>query len=185
MFEVWVSAEYLVKNPSDIEDYWDFVKVITLKRYQYLSRVEPEKAAELVPSERVKEIDADYEAVKDGFSSKHQWHQKPMKEMASSVGAGDMYDWFYCSASSIHHGNMEALGINSMRWEKVGDFVQVVGPSLSGCASALAVTDALVLNSLQTVDAYLGLGCEQRIEALKEKSKATWARRTKAKHPGH
>lgn len=175
MFEAVVAAEYLSKNPDEIANYRDYHKVILWKRYQYLARVEPEKTKQKVSQERVSQILADYEAVKDRFPKRHQWNQKKgVKEMAEGVGLGDTYDWFYCSASSLHHANMEALHSHFMKVEETG---VAIGPSLSGCGPALAVADLMVFESLRTLDSCLGLGFAARLAELKEKSDSEWARR--------
>ena len=177
MFEALVVAKYLAQNPAEVEDYRDYYKVILWKRYQYLAKVEPEKATKL-PAERVSEISADYELVKNRFPKKHQWHQKKgVKDMAEEVSLGNMYDWFYCSASSLHHANMEGLHTNFLKWEKRGDRVEAIGPSLSGCGPALAVADLLVLESLHTLNTCFELDFAQRITDLKTRSDAEWASR--------
>jgi len=177
MFEALVVAKYLAQNPAEVEDYRDYYKVILWKRYQWLAKVEPEKAAKF-PAERISEISADYELVKNRFVRQDRWHQKKgVKDMAREVGLGDMYDWFYCSASSLHHANMEGLHSNFLKWEKRADRIEVIGPSLSGCGPALAVADLMILKSLDTLDACFSLGFEQRIGELKKKSDAEWAGR--------
>lgn len=175
MFEGLVAAKYLSRNPGEIDDYRDYHKVILWKRYQYLAKIEPERAKQRIPRERVSEILSSYEAVKHRFPKKHQWNQKKgVKEMAEAVELGDMYDWFYCSASSLHHANMEALHSHFMKVEETG---VALGPSLSGCGPALAVADLMVFESLRTLDACLELGFAARVEELKKKSDAEWARR--------
>lgn len=175
-FEALVVTKYLAQNPAEVEDYRDYYKIILWKRYQYLARIEPQKAKRAIPQERVREILTDYEAVKARFPKKHQWHQnKGVKDMAEGVGLGDMYDWFYCSASSLHHANMEGLHSNFLKWEKRGDKVEAIGPSLAGCGSALAVADLLVLEGLHTLNTCLDLGFAQRITDLKNRSDAEWA----------
>jgi hypothetical protein len=177
MFEALVVAKYLAQNPAEVEDYRDYYKVILWKRYQYLAKVEPEKAMKL-PAKRVSEISTEYEVVKNRFPKKHQWHQKKgVKDMAEEVSLGDMYDWFYCSASSLHHANMEGLHTNFLKWEKRGDRVEAIGPSLSGCGSALAVADLMILKCLDTLDTSFSLGFAQRIAELRKKSDAGWAAR--------
>jgi hypothetical protein len=178
MFEALVAAKYLAQNPAEVEDYRDYYKVILWKRYQYLAKIEPQKAKQKIPQERVSEILTDYEAVRDRFPKKHQWHQKKgVKDMAGEVGLGDMYDWFYCSASSLHHANMEGLHTNFLKWEKRGDKIEAIGPSLSGCGPALAVADLMVLDGLHTLDACFDLDFAERIGELKKRSDAEWARR--------
>ena len=171
MFEALVVAKYLVQNPTEVEDYRDYHKVILWKRYQYLAKVEPQKAKREISQDRAKEISAEYEAVKHRFRNEHQWQQKKsVRKMAEEVGLGDMYDWFYCSASSLHHANMEGLHTNFLKWEKRGGKFQVIGPSLSGCRSALAVSDLLVFDALYALAACFDLSFSQRIGEIKKRS---------------
>ena len=178
MFEALVVAKYLAQNPAEVEDYRDYYKVILWKRYRSLEKFEPEKAKRL-PEGRLREISADYEAVKNRFTDRPgQWQQKKnVRQMAEDVSLGDMYDWFYCSASSLHHANMEGLHTNFLKWEKRGDRVEAIGPSLSGCAPALAVADLMILKCLDTLDTCFSLGFAQRIAELRKRSDAEWAGR--------
>ncbi len=180
MFEALVVAKYLAKNPAEVDDYRDYHKVILWKRYKYLLKVEPEKAKQEIPQDRARAILADYEAVKDRFGQSGQWSRKKVRDMAGEVGLGDMYEWFYCSASSLHHANMEGLHMNFLKWEKRGDKVEAIGPSLAGCGPALGVADLMVFDGLHTLDACFDLGFDQRIGELKKRSDAEWTRRATA-----
>lgn len=113
MFESSWTAEYLRRNPSETDDYIDFGAILSWKRYRWLLKEDPSKAAGIA-TETIKAKEGQYDGVKSRFTDskgrvRNQWTLKSIGKIAEAIGRYDEYELPYRIACSMHHNNFEGL----------------------------------------------------------------------------
>ncbi len=113
MYESRWTAEYLRRNPEEVEEYIDFGLIMSWRRYEWLRDNIPDQVKDLSP-ESVKKVEDGYNKVKDGFADKKgrirdRWSKKSIRKMAEEIGCGKEYVFPYSIACSMHHANAEGL----------------------------------------------------------------------------
>src|ERR1017187_7722009 len=102
MFESAVMAEYLRTNVSEVDDYFEYGRVLMWKRLQqYSDKFTPEK---------IKEVEGEYNRVRQRFTTKNgdvrnHWNKNSIRRMAAAIGREKQYELPYSIAASMHHGN--------------------------------------------------------------------------------
>jgi Family of unknown function (DUF5677) len=162
MFETSLLAEYLRCNPNEVSDYVDFGCVLGWRRFQQLTGKERER----VPPERVKQLEDEYNEVKDRFTNKngdvrHRWTTKSIGKMAEELGRSDQYDLVYGLACSLHHANFE--GLTGHFEMKDGGLKMDGPPSLAWTDAALISAHMFLVLALNTLNDSSELGFDDRI----------------------
>jgi len=116
MFETSITAEYLEKNPAEVQDYFDFAHVGTRRSAQ---GVAPGK----LTSEQMKEVEANYEGVKGRFTNskgriRNSWSAKTLKEMANELNRTALYELIYGASSDLSHVNVMGVIAHELDWTK-------------------------------------------------------------------
>ena len=165
MFEASVMAEYLHRNPVEVVDYSAFAAVRAWRYYQFLLKINPDKAKQMP----AKEIEGAYNAVKARFTNakgrvRQTWSTKKISQMAQEVGRGDEYELAYGIASSMHHANIEGLVRGHFRGNN-GKKVWETLPSLAWIREALIAAHVYFLYSLKTFNECCALGFDDKLRA--------------------
>jgi hypothetical protein len=172
MFESAVMAEYLRRNPSEVDDYIEYGRVLMWKRaQQYPDGFAPEK---------MKQIEDDYNRVKPRFTDKNgkvrsQWNKHSISYMATAIGRKQQYELPYSMAASMHHGNFEAMLPHMEKDEKKLSIVEL--PSTEWVVQALISGHTYLLQALDTLNDCLRLGFDERLEAANSGFQDVWGKR--------
>jgi hypothetical protein len=115
MFETYVSFCYLLRRPSEVEDFVGFDAIARHKRLQTYKSKFPELYSSF-PVEKILAVNEAYRAVKKKFTSpkgnvRERWCRHSLAEMASVAGLAEMYELLYRHASFIHHPNPMGLAM--------------------------------------------------------------------------
>jgi hypothetical protein len=169
MFESAVMAEYLRRNPSEIDDYWDYSYVLAHKRLkQFPGTVQPELIAD---------IEKNYLSVRARFERngrvRNQWNRHSIYEMAKAVGRLDQYELPYSIAASMHHGNFEALTAHLTGQDSL-DIEQP--PSLAWVKQALVSGHVYLLQALDTLNDMFSLGFDSQLRSAGDEFKLVWSK---------
>ncbi len=176
MFETSTLAEYLRRNPKEVDDYVDFGRILSWRRYQWLLAKAPETAKQFT-AEKVKELESEYNRVASRFTNnkgkiRNQWTTKSIGEMAQEMGRTDQYELVYSLGCSIHHANFEGLtGYIEMK----DDMVTMDGPpSFKWTGSALIAAHTYLLFALDTLNECCKLAFDEETTAAGEEFNAVW-----------
>lgn len=176
MFESSTMAEYLYRNPEEVEDYIDFGRILAWRRYKWVSAKRPEVAKRVSP-EAVNEIEDEYNRVRDRFTDsrgrvRNQWSTKPMGNMAEELGRREEYDLVYGLGSSLHHANAEGLsaGVSVENGEVVFD----TPPSMAWLTEALVAGHTNQLAALRTLNHTCKLDFSDRLGKEEQNFRTVW-----------
>jgi hypothetical protein len=169
MFESAVMAEYLRRTPEEIEDYIEFGRVLDFKRIKLYP--------EAVAAEKAREIENEYNRVKPRFENRDHkvrshWNKHSISYMADKVGRGQQYEMPYSLAASIHHGDFEAIIAHLSGDEARLDIDQP--PSLAWVKEALVSGHVYLLQAVDTLNDFFGLGFDSRLKAAGEAFEKVW-----------
>jgi hypothetical protein len=169
MFEAAVMAEYLRRNPSEVDDYLEYGRVLMWKRVQqYPDGFTPEQ---------LKEAEDEYNRVKPRFSNKkgtvrNQWNKHSIHRMAAETGRDKQYELPYSIAASLHHSNFEAMVSHIQIKENTLSIEEL--PSMKWVMHALISGHVYLFQALNTLNACLQLGFDKRIDAAGARIQAVW-----------
>lgn len=106
LLEIIINLEYIKRNPQDrVKLYLEF-DYITRKRLLDAGRkVYGDKFPGSEKDDEIKELESNYQRVKNEYPKKYQWSGRSIKEMASEVGLGDLYDLIYSHLSTYVHSS--------------------------------------------------------------------------------
>lgn len=187
MYESRWMAEYLLRHPEEVQDYFDFSKVLKWRRFQWLLEKKSSHQLDQLTPEVLKTAGAKYEAVKERFTSKKgrvrdQWSKKTIKEMAAEIGCREEYVAPYSIACSIHHANPEGLLIG-VETTPEGEVAFSWPPSMEWVELALLCSHANLLRALHT----LCEACQLQFMDRLSTAVNSYARlyRDKSAGPGH
>lgn len=172
MFETSTLAEYLRLNPVEVDDYIDFGRVLSWRRYQWMLSRNPEAAKRFAP-DKVIELESEYSRLKGRFSNKkgevrHRWTTKSIGKMAGEMGRTDQYELVYSLGSSMHH---RLTGYVEMK----GDSVTMDGPpSLAWVGSSLIAAHTYLLFALDTLNQGCKLAFDEKLTAAGDEFQGLW-----------
>jgi hypothetical protein len=108
LFELVIGTIFLIDNPSKLDDFINYGKVVS---YEIVEQVgADEKYLEAFKQK------ADYDRLKRHFGQS-KWHGKTIKGLAESAGMKQLYQSFYKEASSIAHvDSFVTLGYKRGKW---------------------------------------------------------------------
>jgi hypothetical protein len=172
MFESSVMAEYLRRNPSEVDDYIDFGRVLMWKRVQ-------QNPDEFTLEQR-KEVEDDYNRVKPRFINqsgdvRNQWNKNSIRFMAAAIGRKKQYELPYSIAASMHHGNYEGMVSHIKRNENML-FIEEL-PSIKWVMQALVSGHVYLLQALETLNTCFQLGLDSRLEDAVTRFQSVWGSR--------
>lgn len=167
MYESRWTAEYLRRNPKEVQDYLEFSKVILRRKLDWQTKNVPKKA-DCIPGDVKKKVEDDYNNVKARFTDgnsreRRNWLKKSIYAMAKDIGCEKEYDLPYAIASSIHHVNFEGL---SALFTSDGEAVTPnPPPSVAWVKKALISAHVNLWFALNTANDACGLDFLQKLEA--------------------
>jgi hypothetical protein len=169
MFESAVMAEYLRRNPSEVDDYIEFGRVLMWKRVQ-------QYPDEFTPEQRT-EVENDYHRVKPRFTNKNgivrnQWNKNSIRFMAAAIGREKQYELPYSIAASMHHGNYEAMISHIKRRKNMLSIEEL--PSMNWVMQALVSGHTYLLQALETLNVCMQLDFDRRIEVAGMRFQRAW-----------
>lgn len=168
MFESALMAEYLRRNPSEVDDYIEFGRVLMWKRVQQF----PDK---FTPEQRT-EVENDYVRIKPRFTKngkvRNQWNRNSIRFMAAAIGREQQYDLPYSIAASMHHGNYEAMVAHIKSGENMLAVEEL--PSLKWVMQALVSSHTYLLQALETLNVCMQLDFDRRIEDAGMRFQRAW-----------
>src|SRR5207249_2643434 len=161
MWETAVTADYLKRNPAEIDDYLDYYHIF---RKRYIDSIPKDKLPKEYTSEKLAEIQAEYDRVVHRFTDKgrirNSWSKISIYKMAEHVGRQDEYAQFYGWASGMQHVN--AVGLQAQTEE--GGVEVDIPPSTRWILTALIVGQEATLSVVDDYNAVAGHGMEKEIE---------------------
>jgi hypothetical protein len=166
MYETQWTAEYMRQNPSEVEDYIEFSKIIMRRKLDWLTENDPVAAARVSP-EVTQQIEKEYQQVRGRFSDGRDrvrwlWSDKSIREIAKSIGREIEYELPYANACAIHHVNFEGLAAHLVQQE--GELQFQPPPSTHWIAKALVAAYANLLKILGTLNGCCALGCDPQLK---------------------
>lgn len=109
LFEVVVGTLYLIENPKFLSDFKDHGK---LAMYEQC-------LASGLDAQKFAEIALECKAIKARQGKRKTWHGSKIKNVATAVGLGEIYDLLYKDASSVAHADAtKTLSHGSGGWEQ-------------------------------------------------------------------
>ncbi|HUY13087.1 MAG TPA: DUF5677 domain-containing protein [Terriglobia bacterium] len=161
-------AEYLRRNPKEVEDYINFGPVQRWRTYQWLRDNIPDQVKHSSP-EAVKNIEDEYNEVKAQFTNskgreRFLWSTKSIGKMAEEIGCGKEFRLPYSMACSIHHANAEGLLAAA----------RVTPPSLEWVGAALVTAHTNLWFVLSTLNDSCNLGFSDKLTAAQESHSRVW-----------
>ena len=170
MFESRWIAEYLRRNPNDVQDYLDFSKVLLWRRICWLQKSNLNQASRISPNQ-LKNAENDFNQVKTRFTDKKgrlrvTWSKKNIREMAEEIGQKDAYDLPYAIACSIHHANFEGLLSNFALDDET--LTPDPPPSKAWVARSLTAAWASLWFALNTLNEACGLQYKEHLNAAQQ-----------------
>jgi Family of unknown function (DUF5677) len=176
MYESRWTAEYLRRNPLEVEDYLEFWKVLSWRRLHWLQESSPSEASR-VPEDVVKQVEDDYIQAKARFTDgkgrvRFQWSEKPVREMAKGIGREKEYELPYAIACSIHHGNFEGLSALFSSWGEA--VVPDPPPSTAWMRQALVLAHTNLWFALNTLNDSCGLDFSHKLDTAQQAHANVW-----------
>jgi uncharacterized protein DUF5677 len=178
MFESSWTAEYLRRNPKEVDDYIDFGRILSWRRYQWLLIRNPDKAR-LVSPETVKNNADAYNQVKARFTNangreRNQWSNESIGKMAEEIGRKEEYDLPYSLACSFHHANAEGLlAYVSAEGEEIG---RSSPPSMDWLTEALISAHTNLWFTLDTLNDCCNLEFTDKLKTAEENMRKAWGK---------
>jgi hypothetical protein len=177
MFESCVFAEYLRRNPAEVDDFRDYGFVLAWKRYQQLLKA---GAAKAVEAKTIDYLEQNFKRVEGRFRDKNgrlrnHWHKKSIAQMATELDMRGQYELAYSLASSIHHTNFEGL---RAQMELQGSEASIQQPpSIKWLGQALTAAHSYLLQALDTLNACLKLGFDNELAAAEKAWHQIWTKK--------
>jgi Family of unknown function (DUF5677) len=176
MFESSTTAEYLRRNPEDVEDYISFGRILAWRRYRWVSTNRPEDAKR-VSLESVNKIEDEYNRVRGRFTDssgrvRNQWSAKPFGNMAEELGRRDEYDLVFGLGSSIHHANAE--GLSAGITVENGEIIFDTPPSEAWLTAAPIAGHTNLLSALRTLDESCKLDYSRALTKEEQDFRKVW-----------
>lgn len=173
MFESAVMAEYLRRNPSEVDDYTEYGRVLMWKRMQ-------QYPDEFTPEQR-KGVENEYQRVKPRFAKRNgdvrnQWNKNSIRFMADAIGRKKQYDLPYSFAASMHHGNFEAMTVHIKPSQDTLSVEEL--PSLKWVMQSLVSGHLYLLQALETLNTCMQLNFDSRIAEALTRFKKVWRSRS-------
>ena len=174
MYEARWTAEYLRRHPEEIEDYWEFGKVIAWRRVQFLQENFPGRVTE----EAKRRVEDEYNKVKGRFTGhggrvRQQWSNKPLRAIAQDIGCEKEYDLPYAMASSIHHANLEGL-LTHFDFNNE-EAMPSPPPSLAWVERALLAAHGNLYYAIDTLTKCCNIDFQQQLEDARQKYIDVWS----------
>jgi hypothetical protein len=109
LFELVAGTIFLIDNPTKLQDFVDYGKVVAYELVESQINADPDYASSLGLDARqylqAFKSKADYDALKKRFKNE-KWYGKPsIKTLADAVGMTALYGGFYKETSAIAHGD--------------------------------------------------------------------------------
>jgi hypothetical protein len=113
LFELVVATIFLIENPSRLQDFVDYGKMIAHELAESLGADKKYLAAF--------RREADYDKLKKHFGHE-TWYGGSIRRLVEAAGMDKLYESFYKEASSIAHGDsFVTLAYHYGRWQFSGD----------------------------------------------------------------
>jgi len=97
LFELVAGTIFLIENPSKLQDFVDYGKVVACEVVEAIPATDPRHLQAL-------KTKANYDILKKRFGGK-KWHGKNVKTLAEACGMSVLYESFYKETSAIAHGD--------------------------------------------------------------------------------
>jgi hypothetical protein len=178
MFESATMAEYLRRNPTEVEDYLEYRHILNWRRYEHLrnSSSNVDLAAAIGPA-KISDIEQNYQRAEARFQDRKgrvrdHWNRKSIAQMAREIGRGDQYDLPYGYSASIHHGNPEGL----LAYVEIegGEAVLDTPPSTKWVDAALISGHTYEVQALRTLNDCAKLGFDAQVESAEADFQKAW-----------
>lgn len=176
MYESRWTAEYLRRNPNDVQDYLEFGKVIAWNRVRFSQ----EHSLDQIPEKTMKQVEDAFGKIKGQFTRRdgrvrQQWSKKSIREIARVVEHEEEYELPYSLACSIHHANFEGLLTHfDLNNEEA---MPSPPPSLAWVERALLAAHGNLYYAVDTLNKCCNLGFQQRIEGARQQYIDVWSSR--------
>lgn len=176
MYESRWTAEYLRRNPDELQDYLEFGKLIGWDRVRFARRHSPSRITEEVG----RQAEDRFNEAKGRFTRpngevRQKWSKKQIRQIAKDIGCEREYDLPYAIASSIHHANFEGLLTNFDFTNE--EAVPAPPPSLAWIERALLAAHGNLYHAVDTLNNCCNLDLQQKIDGARQKYIEVWSSR--------
>jgi hypothetical protein len=153
-FEAAVNAEYLRRNPDQVQRFLDWSWVSQHNRAEYMHKRLPDAFVKIDPM-MIAESEANFERVKPQFLDKHKkllksWYKLNLRQRADNIGFDDAYAMIYVLGSDLSHGSMAGIAQHIESFHE-GGWQPALPPSLIGCQAALQAAHWTAFRALETL----------------------------------
>lgn len=173
MFETAINAEYLRRNPSELDDFLDFHWVRLRQTLEYYRDYAPD---ELTPNlkPQIDEIEDQFARVQERFANKKgkvraSWAKQDLRQRCEAIGTPEFYPMFYQYASDFEHGNIQALA------HQVTDLTIDSAPTLKSVEMALKIAHWSALYLLGAFHSAADIQLESDVKACVSDFQGAWA----------
>lgn len=176
MYESRWTAEYLRRNPNEVQDYVEFGKVIAWRRVRFSQKHFPGRITEKLE----RSVEDEYNKVKARFTRpngtvRQEWSSKRVREIAKDIGRENEYELPYSLACSIHHANFEGL-LSHFDFNDE-EAMPEPPPSAVWIDRALLAAHTNLLFALDTLNECCKLNLPTQIEDAQHQYANTWSSR--------
>ncbi len=176
MYESRWTAEYLRRQPQQVEDYLEFSKILAWRKLHWLQENARSEASRIT-AEDAKRVEDDYNQGKARFTGpdgrvRTRWSKQSIRDIAKAIGREKQYEVNYAIACSIHHGNIEGLLTNFAPGD--GTLVPDPPPSLALVSQALRCAHANVWFALNTLNEACRLDFADKVNAAQVHFSEAW-----------
>ncbi len=177
MFETAVNAEYIRRDPCELNDFLDFHWIRLRQTVDYYRQYAPTEVT-AASKDRIDEIDSEYSKVKDRFTDgrkkpRGSWCKRNLRQRCEAIEVAELYPMFYQHASDFEHGNVRSLAQQSTETLGIGS-----APSLKSLDVALKCAHLSAVYMLGAFHAAAQLernvALNEAFEAVKSDCDRTW-----------
>lgn len=106
MYESRWTAEYLSRHSEEAVDYLEFGKITLWRRVKWAQDNRPG----LIPAETAKQVEDEFNKVKERFKDLHRWSRKSIAAIAKEIGHNDEYELPYAMVLDSPYELPRAIG---------------------------------------------------------------------------
>lgn len=169
LFERVVTAVYLMKHPEDVQDFNDYADVHARKVINH-ARENGVDLTEWVTAERVAEVEAAYQRVKERFKDQQSWTKKNLKVLADEIGLGSLYAGAAFWPTMLLHTTR--VGLEARLDTSGGSLAFHHGPRREDADRALGYAHALIVQLLYACNQFFEWGLD--VKPLLDDAAACW-----------
>ena len=185
MLEYGINAEYLRRNPGEIDDFIEWYWIEHYKELNYIRDHMPDAYAELTP-ENIAKSEAEYNRVKPRFEYetrpgrqklRDSWCSLNLADRATRTDFTEEYKLIYPLTSRLFHGSLAGMKLHYDPDEDPHRLA--VPPSLEWSGETLICGHGIALRMANTFSQAFGVESNPPYAELERDYKTVWAKKKK------